>query len=114
MNSVPFLVQFKKERTVDVLSNSVILKYDPNTDQNILEHNNIFLMAMTKTQIKTEKPDEALDEINNTELRRLYLQTKTFTEVKSELSDKNEENFYSSFLYSQTFTRSKGEGTDSN
>lgn len=109
----PFLTQFKKERIDDFLSSSIKLKYDTQLDYNILEtKNNDLLMTMTKTQVKTEQPDEATDELSAEQLRKLYLQTKSITEVKSEQPDEIEEIFYQELMATQTFTKTINESSD--
>lgn len=111
--SSPFLTQFKKERTDDILSNSIKLKYDTQLDYNILESKNgDMLMTMTKTQVKTEQPDEASNELSPEQLRKLYLQTKSITEVKSEQPDEIEEMFYQELMATQTFTKTINESSD--
>lgn len=113
MNNIPFLTQFKKERTYDGVSNSIVLKYNRDLDYNIMQSSeSMELMSMTKTQVKVEQPDEIANEYNNRQIHKLYLQTKSLTDVKAEQPDEIEENFYSELMATQTFTKTVNEGSD--
>ncbi len=109
----PFLVQFKKERTEDNISNSIKLKYDSKLDYNTFESNaGSTLLTMTKTQVKTEQPDEFTNELSGEELQQIYLQTKSLTDVKAEKPDEIEELCYLELMATQTFTKVISEKQD--
>lgn len=113
MKNVIFLTQFKKERTYDVISNSIELKYDKNLDYNILQSDNCLeQMSMTKTQVKLEQADEISNDLSMEQIKKLYLGTKSLTDVKTEQPDEIEENFYSELMSTQTFTKAGSEGSD--
>ena len=113
MNNIPFLAQFKKERTYDGVSNSIELKYDRDLDYNILQsRGSMELMAMTNTRVKFEQPDEEAKDFNFGKMYNLYLQTKTNSDIKVEQPDEIEENFYSELMATQTITKSLNEGSD--
>ncbi|QQS37588.1 MAG: hypothetical protein IPM56_06440 [Ignavibacteriales bacterium] len=118
MNS-PFLVQFKKQRSNEILLNSIELKYDSQLNYNILESkNDIELLTMTKTSVvKSEQPDEDSETLSKDKLNRLYSQTKIITEVKTEKSENLVEDLSSSqlnklYLQTKTITRVKSEQPD--
>ncbi len=113
MNNIPFLAQFKKERTYDGVANSIELKYDRDLDYNILQSKgNMELMAVTNTRVKVEQPDEVANDFDFGKMYKLYLQTKTNSDIKIEQPDEIEENFYSEYMATQTLTKSINEGSD--
>jgi hypothetical protein len=112
MNS-PFLTQFKRKRIDDGLSNSIVLKYNTKLDYNVFQSKDTSnLMTITKTQVKTEQPDDVDNELGEEQLRKLYLQTKTLTEVKKEQSDEIDEVLLSELIATQTSTRIINEAPD--
>ncbi len=111
----PFLTQFRRKRIDDVFSGSIKLRYDPKLEYNIFEskdNSKLITLVMTKTQVKTEQPDEDSSELNAEQIRNLYLQTKSYTEVKIEKADEIDETFCQELIATQTFTRSISEQSD--
>lgn len=113
MTTIPFLVQFKKERSLecsDILSE---IKYNNELDYNIITNlNTILLNTMTKTSVKDEQPDEIKVDSEDQFETSTYLKTQTITRVKTEEPDEIDDLSLMELMATQTFTKSVGETND--